>query len=71
MTDEEIREQIFDEIAVEPFVTAHEIHELCDITPQKASAVLRKMESEELISAKRVKAGRSELKCYFMKKERN
>ena len=53
----------------EPFMTAHECSEQLDITVQKASAVLRAMEAEGAIFSKRIKAGRNEVKCYFIKKK--
>lgn len=55
----------------EPFITAHEASELFDITPQKASALLRKMENDpnEPIAAKRIKAGRGEVKCYYLQRK--
>lgn len=56
---------------VEPFITAHEVSEQYSISPQKASGLLRQMEGKNLITSKRVKAGRGEVKCYFIKKEKS
>ena len=67
METEEIMEAIKESLVLtEPFLTAHEVGELYNITPQKASGILRKMENSGEIQSKRIKAGRNEVKCYFL-----
>lgn len=57
---------ILDYMQTEPFVTAREIAEYLEITSQSASGLLRGMENRNLVLSKAVKAGRNELKCYFL-----
>lgn len=70
MAEDKIMDYIAEFLGLfEPFTTAREISEKCKITPQKASGILRKMENRGIIKSKKVKAGMSEVKCYFMEED--